>query len=134
MGVDMKVATLEDSVVSQRLLGGEFQGAIHLLTNGPLHHQEFFTDVAPFGSSESSPVGLSHPRIDSLLAAAVTSMDPDEVDRIYLELGEIFRQELPMTYLFSRLSYIAAHRRILGLESPFRAEPIWSLEYLWIEG
>ena len=46
---------------------------------------------------------------------------------------EIFREDLPVTFLFQRVRTIFAHRRIKGLSSPWQADPLWYMEYLWLE-
>lgn len=125
IGIEMEVLTLESSVVRQRLLAGEFEAAIYTIASTPGHHEEFFGD--------QSPIGYANPRVSELLAAARVAMNLDERDQIYRELGEIFRNEVPVTFLFPRVIFVVAHRRIRGLESPYRADPIWMMEHLWLE-
>jgi hypothetical protein len=38
-----------------------------------------------------------------------------------------------MTFLYPGVLYVAADRRLRGLSSPYRAEPAWWMEELWIE-
>ena len=45
----------------------------------------------------------------------------------------IFQAELPFTYLVLDVETYVAHRRIKGLSSPWRADPVWFMEHLWLE-
>jgi hypothetical protein len=45
---------------------------------------------------------------------------------------EIFRADLPMTFLFPGMNASVAHRRLRGLSSPYRTKPGMSMEHLWI--
>lgn len=60
-------------------------------------------------------------------------MNSNERDSIYRELWPIFQAETPMTPLFPALWTFIAHRRIRGLSSPHRADPLWYMEDLWVE-
>ena len=60
-------------------------------------------------------------------------MELEERDRIFQELTEIVAADLPVTFLFPEVQSWAVHRRIRGLESPFRADPIFYMEELWLE-
>ena len=62
------------------------------------------------------------------------TLDPDVIDEIYAELSDIIRADVPMTYLTMNVETYVAHRRIKGLSTPFRANPVWNAEHLWIEG
>lgn len=64
----------------------------------------------------------------------MATADPDEEDRLYLELAEIFRAELPLTRLVWKPDVNFAHRRIQGLSTPFRADANTNMEELWLEG
>jgi hypothetical protein len=60
-------------------------------------------------------------------------MDPDAFDRLYREVGQILRAELPMTFLYPGVTFYVAHRRLRGLKSPWRVDPLTYMEYLWLE-
>jgi hypothetical protein len=45
----------------------------------------------------------------------------------------MIRSDLPVTFLFPELKVSVAHRRIRGLESPSRANPLFYMEDLWID-
>ena len=56
-----------------------------------------------------------------------------EMAEIFRDLMSIFREDLPLTYLVLNVETYVAHRRVKGLSTPFRANPLWSVEHLWIE-
>ena len=82
--------------------------------------------VEPAGARYWPPVGLE-------MIAAAPPADPDEQDRIHRRLTEIFRADLPVTRLFPYVTTVVAHWRIRGLSSPYRINPVWFMEELWLE-
>ena len=122
VGVRMDVQTLDGSVVRERVQAGDFEAAIDVIASVPVQQKAIL--------GEGSPIGYANPRVNALLDSAVVPMAPDEFDRIYQELGQILRADLPMTFLYPSVTYFAAHRRVRGLESPYRAD--WWIEDLWI--
>ena len=52
---------------------------------------------------------------------------------VYRELTRIFRAEWPATFLSPHVGTVFAHRRLQGLSNPWRADPVWFMEDLWIE-
>ncbi len=56
-----------------------------------------------------------------------------EMAEIFRDLMSIFREDLSLTYLVLNVETYVAHRRVKGLSTPFRDNPLWSLEHLWIE-
>lgn len=82
---------------------------------------------------EGSPIGYVNPKAIELLNAANSTMNPDERDQLYRKLNPILQADLPLTFLFPLIETHVAHRRLKGLSSPHRAEPVWYMEHLWIE-
>lgn len=60
-------------------------------------------------------------------------MVPAEVDSLYRATWPILRREVPVTFLYPRAVAVVAHRRVRGLRSPYRADPMQFMEELWIE-
>lgn len=125
VGVRMEIQSLEDTVVRERTRAGNFEAALLLTANANMHHRQWF--------GRGNLIGYENPHVAALIEQAGKTMDPGARDSIYEEIDGILRQEMPATFLFPRVVYIAAHRRIHGLESPFRADPYWYLGDLWIE-
>ncbi len=109
VGVRMEVQRLDWSLAGQRLAAGEFEAAIYVSGDSPGSH------IRRFGRRGS--VGYEKPSFAALLDSAGVTMDLEERDRIYRELAELFRADVPATYLYPRVYTRAAHRRIGGLDS-----------------
>lgn len=124
VGVRMEVESLDGRVVQERLRGGDFEAAISI-TNPSAASQESW-----FGAR--SPLGYENPRVAELLERAAAAMEPEAQDRIYGELAEIFRAEVPATYLYPKVDAYAVHRRVRGF-SPELGDLIMSADRLWVE-
>ncbi len=125
----MEIQVLKASVFRPRLKSGEFDAALFTISKSTT--QPNFGHVRMFG--EDSPFGYHNPEIIRLLNQAKDAIDPDERDRIYQEIMPIFSADLPITLLLPRGQTYIVHRRIKGLSSPYRADPVWFMEDLWIE-
>ncbi len=129
VGVRMNVLLLDNSVVRERLASGDFDAVIEYLWAEPgsgLHSLDALL-------GEESSTGYRNPRVAELIDQLEQTLDPDVIDAIYAELSEIIRADVPMTYLTMNVETYVAHRRIKGLSTPFRANPVWNAEHLWIE-
>ena len=125
VGIRMEVQRLENLVVRERLRAGEYEAAIHWTGSSVGAHAGFL--------GEGSATGYANPTVEELLEKAVASVELEERDRIFQELTEIVAADLPVTFLFPEVQSWAVHRRIRGLESPFRVDPIFYMEELWLE-
>ena len=123
IGVQADIAPVESSVAWQRTSEGDFEAALFDIKPG--------NRLLLFGAE--SVIGYRNPRVVELLAQTRQTLDPEVLDRLYVELGEILREDLPVTLLQPMVSWTAAHRRLRGLSSPWRADPGWYMEHLWIE-
>ena len=74
-----------------------------------------------------------NPRVVELLQVAAVTMNPQEIDSIYRQLQPVFHADLPFTGLYPTLWTSVTHRRLRGLSTPYRADPAWYMEELWIE-
>jgi peptide/nickel transport system substrate-binding protein len=129
VGVRMNVLLLDNSVVRERLASGDFDAVIEYLWAEPgsgIHSLDALL-------GEESSTGYRNPRVAELIDQLEQTLDPDVIDPIYAELSEIIRTDVPMTYLTMNVETYVAHRRIKGLSTPFRANPVWNAEHLWIE-
>ncbi|MGK2935118.1 MAG: hypothetical protein ACSLFE_07725 [Gemmatimonadaceae bacterium] len=77
--------------------------------------------------------GYQSPAAFEIIDRIMATSDPDEEDRLYGELAEIFRVELPLTRLVFMHDVTFAHRRIRGLSTPFRADANTNMDKLWVE-
>ncbi len=68
-----------------------------------------------------------------LIDRVLVTADPDAQDRIYRELTEIFRADMPVTLLQPRVEVSFAHQRLRGLISPWGAGTSWHWDDMWLE-
>ena len=106
VGVRMEIQHFDFNVALERVRAGKFEAAMLITGGQPESHAEFF--------GATSPLGYENPTVAKLLHAAKSAMDPDERDRIYLDLAKIFRSEVPATFLYPKVDIYAASRRVGG--------------------
>lgn len=123
IGVRMDLQTVEGSTARDRIWNGDFRAAIADITY--TSHERFF--------GERSPMGYRDPEVVQLIEAAHRAIDPAVVDDLYRQLWSILQADLPVTFLFPANWATVVHRRVHGLSSPYRAEPAWYMEHLWID-
>jgi peptide/nickel transport system substrate-binding protein len=129
VGVQIDIATRSEWVqVFRQVRAGEFEAAIGrflMVLPGVMGQHQFFGD--------KSYIGYANPRVHELLDRAAETQSPQTQDTIYRALMEIFQTDLPVTFLHPIPSTHVAHRRLAGLSSPYRADPVWYMEELWID-
>ena len=125
IGIQMDITNLQGILLRKRTMSGQFQAAMNRFYQGPNMLLQWF--------GEDSPLGYKNPRFIQLLQNYQETVDPEEVNRIFSEIMPLMAQDLPLTFLFPHIHTCVAHKRIKGLSSPFRAQPIWAMEHLWIE-
>ena len=126
VGVQMDVTLLDDQAKSQRIKAGEFDAALGVaILASPRARLELF--------GQPSAIGYANPKVIALVQKAQTSMNPDEIDRVHRELVPFFQADLPVTFLYPAVWPTVAHRRVKGLSSPYRADPVWYMEDLWLD-
>jgi peptide/nickel transport system substrate-binding protein len=123
VGVSAEIATMDGMAFRERFRSGDFEAAIQDITSGSKH--------LVFG--EGSPIGYRRPEVIELLDRMRHTLDPVMHDNLQRELAAIFRRDQPVTFLYPSVVTTVAHRRIRGLSTPFRADPVWYMEHLWIE-
>lgn len=123
VGVRMEIENLEFGMLRSRLGSGEYDAA-------------FF----PFSKSRlstwlwrGSSLGYKNPEVFERLKKAAEDRMPGSDDRLYKDLMPIFQRDVPLTFLYPAVWTTVSHKRIRGLSSPFRSDPVRFLERLWIE-
>ncbi len=106
-------------------MAGAFEAAFTLSVSVPMWLRRDF--------GEGSPLGYRNARMMELIDRAVETAHPEVQDGIYREIAEILRADQPVTFLHRFGVTTVAHRRIRGLSSPWRADPVMFMEDLWIE-
>lgn len=120
IGVRVEIQTLQFSVVRDRFRDGEFDAIIRRGAG--------VRDLA-----EGAPTGYDDPRVNELVRASRQAVDMEESIRIYRELGEITRRDMPFLNLHPRIRAFVARRRVRGLDRLYSTGNMIGIEHLWIE-
>jgi len=118
VGAQMEIQVLDRGIVSQRRRSGDFEALFSWYNSRNLW----------FRPPTKYFLGLA-----GLLDSALVALDPDVRDRVYGELARVFREEVPVTFLFPDVKTWVAHRRVRGLSSPWWVDPLAHMEHLWLE-
>lgn len=122
VGAHMEIVALEAPMVRRRMLAGDFDAIFDRLFNRVSGHAQRF--------GARSPTGYRSARAAALLEAAGAAPTPERLDEIYRELGALTRDDMPFTFLYPQVHTFVAHRRLAGLSTPHRADPVRYLEFL----
>ena len=114
----MEISTYDRSALRQITRGNDFDAVVWT-----------YNYIEQFG--EFSVSGYKNPEINRLRDAAWFTIDQNDVDKYMGELWQIFGVEIPITYLHPRLQYLAAHRRVKGMQN--NRDFFSIVEHLWIE-
>ena len=131
VGVDMQLRVLERQAARSRVFeAADFDAALFAFCQRPWTPCGL---VAWFGAE--SRLGYRNPEVARLLDSLATYsyLDADEPRALYRQLEPHFQADLPMTFLHPVVHFFVAHRRVRGLSSPHRANPVESMEKLWLE-
>ncbi|MEE8146029.1 MAG: peptide ABC transporter substrate-binding protein [Longimicrobiales bacterium] len=135
VGVLMDFQALASSVINSRIRRGEFEATLRTLPNYP---SGILRGAAAVGLDrgwfgQASPVGYHNPELVRLLETADSTVDPAARDSLYREMREIFHTDLPVLFLWTPSPTSLVHRRVRGLEPPWRVDLFTYIEDLWLE-
>ena len=138
VGVHMEIQTLDMNLLRCRVQSGEFEAVFFPYWNSVDGQIRWLAPSLASGDgtreeNRSAGIGYDNPEVTRLLASVRETADPDQVDSIYRNLAPLIRRDLPITFLYPEVTTYVVHRRVRGLESPFRADPIQFMEQLWID-
>ena len=123
VGVRMEV--IEQDSHWERVLNADFDASIlPVHPGGGLGHDVYFGSESVLGYRNSTVVRL--------LGEAAATLNPDEVDQIYRQLMPVFQEDIPITSLYPDVRTTVARRRVRGLSTPYRAEPVWHVDDMWL--
>jgi peptide/nickel transport system substrate-binding protein len=122
-GVQMDIRVVNESVMWDKLRGGDFEAWMFIHQHGSLRRD--------FG--RNNPLGYANVEAFELIDRLRQTADPNEEDRIYRGISGIFKTDPPMVRLIPFLRTWFVHRRIRGLSTPFRASPDTYMEDMWVE-
>ncbi len=117
-GIRMEISTYDRSALIQKTREHDFDAVI-----------QTYNYIEQFGEFRDS--GYKNPEISRLRDAAWFTIDQSDVDKHMRELWQIFGAEIPITYLHPTMVYLAAHRRVKGMQN--NRDFFLMVEHLWIE-
>jgi peptide/nickel transport system substrate-binding protein len=136
VGVQMHVQTLQNNVLRARVGEGDFDAVFTPLFNHVDGHLGLLGGGSIYESVGAGPAGIPgyrNPDVTRLLLSAKETVDPASIDSIYRALWPFIQADLPITVLHPQAQTYVVHRRIQGLEGPFRSDPIRFMEFLRVE-
>jgi len=125
VSVQMEVQLLDPGLVRRRLNAGDFEAVFETFASGNAGYLRRYL-------GRNNGLGYQNREIVRLTDDLATA-DPEELDRVYRALTEVFRADLPVTCLLPITNTALAHRRVQGLNTPFHASPDTYIEDLWLE-
>jgi peptide/nickel transport system substrate-binding protein len=125
IGVRMDLQPLDQGNVRERIRTGAFEAAFGWFGNDP-------GSLGAIGLGGGAPLGYARAEVVELIERAAGTADPEARDRVYRRLAEILQADVPITFLGPRVNVVFAHRRLQGLRSPWRVDPVWHMEELWL--
>ena len=84
---------------------------------------------APEGRGNSGVIG----RTTNPKEAIAETGNPRAKDTLFELLWPIFKEDVPLTILYPVTWTQVVRSRIRGLSSPFRGDPVWYMEDLWLD-
>lgn len=118
-GIRMEISTYDrEALIFKTREPHDFDAAI-----------QTYNYIEQFGEFRDS--GYENPEISRLRDAAWFTIDQNDHDEHMRELWQIFGAEIPITYLNPRVEFLAAHRRVKGMQNNRYLFSI--VEHLWIE-
>jgi peptide/nickel transport system substrate-binding protein len=113
LGVVADLQPMPFALALERLRSGDFEAYLGFVPMTPAGLRQYL--------GADGFTGYRNARIDELADVAAQTADAELTDRLYHELTAIYRADLPVTPLYPSTRMSAAHRRVQGLASPFRA-------------
>jgi len=124
LGVRMDLQPVERMAGFDRWKTGKFEAIMTVFSSYNLHDH--------FGEGVRD-TGYRNPRLTKLIELTRTTVDPQAVDQAYREMSDILRTDQPVAFLFPEGSTHIVHRRVKGLDAPWRADWLLPTEDLWLE-
>jgi peptide/nickel transport system substrate-binding protein len=125
VGVHMKIQSIDDASRWDRLRTGDFEALFMIVQSYPEAQQRDF--------GRGNPTGYHNLEAFTVIDSIQTTADPEEQDRLYARLTEIFRADMPFTRLIPSSSNWFVHQRVRGPTRSSLAVPTYYMEELWVE-
>jgi peptide/nickel transport system substrate-binding protein len=121
VGISADIQTLDGSVLRRRVRDRQFDAVLTSVRR----MQDWF--------GANSSLGYRNAQVVRLLERLPLAINPAENDDICRQLTAIFRVDVPATFLFPQVDTVIASRRVRGLSSPWRVDPIRHIDELWLD-
>jgi peptide/nickel transport system substrate-binding protein len=128
IGVQMELRTMSVVILDPKINNPDFEAAFFSLSNVL---QGWMGVDSVFGAE--SQIGYQNPEMHRLIDAAMNTVDPEQIDRIYDRIHELCIEDVPVTFLGIQVMYVVAHRRVRGFPSVITRYPMEYVEHLWID-
>jgi peptide/nickel transport system substrate-binding protein len=125
VGVALELETLEYALVRERLLEGDFDAVVINAFGQIATHVLLGAD---------SPLGYRNVEVRAVVARIREAFDPAASDRLHVELAGLLREEPAGVFLYNPVFSTVARRRVRGLSSPWREDPLWITDELHFDG
>ena len=126
IGVHMIIEMAEWNILKQRLKKNDFEAMIESLPNHKAYEMKNILGKDSF-------IGYNNREIDSLLTVLELTGNPEEIEELYKKMMPILQNEIPITFIFPQIITHIANKRIKGMNNHYNSDPVWFLEFLWIE-
>ena len=128
VGVQMGLQTMSVVILDPKVSNPDFEAAFFSVTN---HLQGWMGLDSVFGAT--SQIGYRNPEMHRLVDEALSTVDLEQLDRIYSSMMELCSEDMPVTFLGIKIMYVVAHRRVRGFPPVLMKNPMAYVEDLWIE-
>ena len=128
VGVQMELATLSVVILNPKASNPDFEAGFFTLSNVL---QGWMGIDSVFGAT--SQIGYQNLEMHRQIDAAMGTVDPEQIDRIYDSIIELCIEDVPVTFLGIQVMYVVAHRRVRGFPPMFTDHPMGYVEHLWID-
>ena len=128
IGVAMDIETMENNIVHQRLKKRGYEALIARFPN----NENYIVDLRNY-FGDSNYINFKNKNIDHLLSLIQETGSPTKIDSLYKMLIPFFQSDIPLTFLLPQVQTVIVNSKVKGLENLYKVDPVWFLEYLWIE-
>jgi peptide/nickel transport system substrate-binding protein len=128
VGVRMELTSMSVMVADVKASNPDFAAAVFSLSNV----LQGWMGVDSVLGAESM-MGYDNPEMHRLIDAAMDTVDPKQIDRIYDRIIEICIEDVPVTFIGVQTFYVVAHRRVRGFPPLLMKYPMEYVEHLWID-
>ncbi|MBY0493612.1 MAG: ABC transporter substrate-binding protein [Cyanobacteria bacterium] len=139
IGIRMDVVPLEQGVVIQRMIKGDFESIMFLYTQSnldPAINSDFWLSSGSahiWNMNQPKPATDWEKQIDDLMVTVTSAGDQAERKRAFDGIQKIFAENLPVLYFVTPRLYMATSTRVGGLTpATLRPQLLWNAERMTV--